>query len=286
MLIVAVAVRHPESTPAAAALTTQHQPSGTQAGFDPTTFAGSHPSWATPANRTAGANAGDQMQFCVYLRLRVRAAVEATARAVSDPSSATCHSYLSADQVKARFAPSEASVASVKTWLASQGLAPGHVPTDNLFVETDTDVQGRWTIDLVAAPMHQIAPPTGPAGTTIDVSGTECSFTGVSISLVSDPNGAATVLDSAAFNSDTTDWTGHLTVPANAIATAGGGDYVVEATCGNSVEFTFDYVTLPFVVTASVVPTITTTTVAPTTPTTARPAVKATPVSAAAAFTG
>jgi len=195
----------------------------------------------------------------------------------------------------------------------------GGGPGADVSGKTDTDGQGGWTIDLVApvvtgsytihvlclekkhptpvtftdesldivaAPMMQIAPPSGPAGTTIDVGGTECSFTGVSISLVSDPNGAATVLDSAAFNPDTTDWTGHLTVPADAIATADGGDYVVEATCGNSVEFTFDYVTLPFVVTASVVPTTTTTTVAPTTPTTAPPAVKATPVSATAAFTG
>lgn len=193
----------------------------------------------------------------------------------------------------------------------------GGGPADPVSGQGTTDVQGGWTVDLqapnvtgsytitvvchqedaqveaplftsetldiVAVPELRIDPPSGPAGTIIDVGGTECSYTGVSISLVSDPDGAATVLDSASLSPDTTDWTGHLTVPAGTIATADGGNYVVEATCGGSVEFTFDYQSIPFVVTAAAVPT-TTSTVAPTT--TAPPTVAATPVAATAAFTG
>jgi hypothetical protein len=196
----------------------------------------------------------------------------------------------------------------------------GDGPGDPVSAWATTDVQGGWTVDLqapgvtgsytvsavchpsdkkdfdvppftsealdiVALPQMNIDPPSGPAGTMIGVSGTECSFTGVSISLVSDPDGVATVLDSVNLLPETSDWMGHLTVPVGTIATADGGNYVVEATCGGSVEFTFNYTSVPFVVTAAVVPTTTSTTmVAPTT--TTPPAVKATAVAAAAAFTG
>jgi subtilase family serine protease len=53
--------------------------------------------------------------------------------------------------VKARFAPTDASVASVRTWLASQGLAPGFVPTNDLFVEatgTVSQVEQAFEVDL------------------------------------------------------------------------------------------------------------------------------------------
>jgi len=99
------------------------------------TIAGSHPSWATPSARVADATGSDTMQFRVYLNLRDRAGLEAQARAVSDPSSATYRAYLSPAQVKTRYAPTDASVAAVKAWLASQGLKAGEVPANNQFVE-------------------------------------------------------------------------------------------------------------------------------------------------------
>lgn len=154
----------------------------------PATIAGSHPSWAPPANRTADANAGDLMQLRVYLNLRDRTAVEATARAVSDPSSASYHAYLSAGQVRARFAPTEASVGAVKTWLASQGLAPGYVPTNNLFVEatgTVSQVEQAFKVDLgvydvrgqhVRSPSGGLSVPTSLATTISGVVGIDQAF--------------------------------------------------------------------------------------------------------------
>jgi len=66
------------------------------------------------------------------------------------------------------------------------------------------------------------------------------------------------------------------------VATADGATYEVQAQCGTSVEFSFDYDPVRFTVTAA---DVTTTTVG-TTSTTAPAAVQATPVSAADAFTG
>ena len=76
---------------------------------------------------------------------------EATARAVSDPSSPTYHQYLSADQVRARFAPSAASVASVKKWLKGAGITPGAVPANRLYVEATgsvAQVEKLFSVDL------------------------------------------------------------------------------------------------------------------------------------------
>jgi subtilase family serine protease len=115
------------------------------------TIAGSHPSWAVPAAKVSDANGSDRMQFRVYLNLRDRAGVEATAQAVSDPSSASFRRYLSADDVKARFAPTDASVSAVKAWMHSQGFTAGYVPANNQFVEataTVSQVERAFGVDL------------------------------------------------------------------------------------------------------------------------------------------
>ena len=62
-------------------------PASAQAGR--AAIAGSKPSWANPDARVADAGSSDTIQFRVYLALSDRAGAEATARAVSDPSSPT-----------------------------------------------------------------------------------------------------------------------------------------------------------------------------------------------------
>ena len=124
-------------------------PASAQAGRS--AIAGSKPSWANPDARVADAGASDTIQFRVYLALRDHAGAEATAQAVSDPSSSTYHQYLSADQVRARFAPSTAAVASVKRWLKGAGLTPGEVPANRLYVEATgsvAQVEKLFGVDL------------------------------------------------------------------------------------------------------------------------------------------
>ena len=152
------------------------------------TIAGSHPSWATAAAKTADATGSDLMQFRVYLNLRDRAGAEANARAVSDPKSAAYRSYLSAAQVKARFAPTDASVAAVKTWLTGQGLSAGYVPANNQFVEATgsiSQVEQAFGVDLaiyavrgqhVRSPSGDLSIPASLAGTISGVVGIDQAF--------------------------------------------------------------------------------------------------------------
>ena len=152
------------------------------------TIAGSHPSWAAPAARVADANGADTMQFRVYLNLRDRAGAEAVAQAVSDPSSSTYRSYLSTAQVKARFAPTDAAVGSVKAWLASQGLKAGEVPDNNLYVEATgsvSQVERAFGVDLgvyavrgqqVRSPSSDLTIPSSLAATVSGVVGIDQAF--------------------------------------------------------------------------------------------------------------
>ncbi|MGZ4727991.1 MAG: hypothetical protein ACXWB2_09775 [Acidimicrobiales bacterium] len=167
---------------------------------------------------------------------------------------------------------------SVPNMTGSYTLHAQCVPTDPNAAAPLYSDEG---LDITEAPVLTLDPSSGPAGTTITVDGTACSFSGVAVDLILDPQGAATVLDSAEFLTDVVDWSTTMHVPADATATADGATYEVRAHCGTSVEFSFDYDPAPFTVTAAVVPT----TIAGT-PTTAPAAVTATPVSAAAAFTG
>src|SRR4051794_26737657 len=114
-------------------------------------IAGSKPSWAQPAARVGDAGASDTMTFRVYLALRDRAGAEATATAVSDPSSPTYRQYLTPDQVRARFAPTSASVAPVEKWLKGAGITAGDVPSNRLYVEATASVaqvEKLFAVDL------------------------------------------------------------------------------------------------------------------------------------------
>jgi hypothetical protein len=55
--------------------------------------------------------------------------------AVSDPADPAYGSYLTPEQFRARFAPSEADVAAVARWLRKAGLEVGQVPANRLYVQ-------------------------------------------------------------------------------------------------------------------------------------------------------
>jgi subtilase family serine protease len=95
---------------------------------------GAEPSWVKAANRRGSTAASDVVAFRVILATRNRAEATAVAMAVSNPASASYRHYLTAAQYRARFAPTQAAVDSVKSWLRSQGLTVGYVPANHEYV--------------------------------------------------------------------------------------------------------------------------------------------------------
>jgi subtilase family serine protease len=160
---------------------------GSPAAFanDRSPVAGSQPGWATTQNRAGDAEAAKKLSFRVYLKMRDRAGAEATARAVSDPSSATFRKYLSTDQVRQRYAPQASSVSAVRSWLQSGGFQLGQVPANNLYVEatgTVAAVERAFGVDLgmyrvqgstLRAPAHDLSVPTSIASVVSGIVGVD-----------------------------------------------------------------------------------------------------------------
>ena len=151
------------------------------------TIAGSRPSWATARNRKSSAKGSDRISIRVYLNLRNRAGLDAVATAVSNPKSASYHHYLSTAQMKANFDPTDASVASVQSWLRSQGLKLEAVPSNNLYVPangTVSQVAKAFDVNLgiytvrgrqLRSPDRQLSIPSSLAGTVQGVLGVDQS---------------------------------------------------------------------------------------------------------------
>jgi len=99
------------------------------------TIPGTVPSWATAANRVGPTNGSQSLGFRVYLSNRDPAGASAYARAVSTKGNALYRKFLTPAQYRAKFSPTDADVARVKSWLRSQGLTVGVVPDNNKYVE-------------------------------------------------------------------------------------------------------------------------------------------------------
>jgi subtilase family serine protease len=98
-------------------------------------IAGSHPKWAVASSRVGVVDAKASVTVRVYLRGTDDAGLEAVARAVSDPNSSSYHHFLTPADVRARYAPADASVATVSRWLQDNGLQVTAVPANNMYVE-------------------------------------------------------------------------------------------------------------------------------------------------------
>ncbi len=99
-----------------------------------TTIAGAVPSWATGSNLVRPVSPAGRVSVDVVLGWRNLAALRELADAVSTPGSPSYHRFLSAAQVRARFAPTASNVRAVQDWVRSQGLRPGLSPKSNLWV--------------------------------------------------------------------------------------------------------------------------------------------------------
>ncbi len=105
-----------------------------------TTLAGSKPAWANAKNYTGIADPSSYVGFRVYLGWQNSDAAEALARAVSDPHSSQYAHYLTPQQFRKQFAPSQSQVGAVQSWLKSQGFTVDYTPTNNHYVAAEGTV--------------------------------------------------------------------------------------------------------------------------------------------------
>ena len=96
---------------------------------------GSVPAWANASHKVGATKASAPVDFRVYLDWRGGDAAAQYALAASTPGSKAYGKFLSARQFNARYAPSSSTVASVKSWLRSQGFRVGAVPANRKYVE-------------------------------------------------------------------------------------------------------------------------------------------------------
>jgi subtilase family serine protease len=104
------------------------------------TLPGSVPSWANSKNYVAPADASQSIGFRVYLGWKDPAAVLSLAQAVSDPRSPSYRRYLTPAQFRQQFAPSQADVNSVESWLRSEGFTVVYIPQNNHYVSAEGTV--------------------------------------------------------------------------------------------------------------------------------------------------
>jgi subtilase family serine protease len=105
-----------------------------------TKLPGSIPAWANAKNHVAAANPSDNIGFRVYLTWNNSAAVEALAQAVSNPANFSYKAYLTPAQFRQQFAPSQAQVNAVQSWLRSQGFTVEYTPQNNHYVSVEGTV--------------------------------------------------------------------------------------------------------------------------------------------------
>src|SRR6266446_6432071 len=104
------------------------------------TLPGSVPSWSNSKNYVAPADASQSIGFRVYLGWKDPAAVLSLAQAVSDPRSTSNRHYLTPAQFRQQFAPSQADVNSVESWLRSEGFTVVYIPQNNHYVSAEGTV--------------------------------------------------------------------------------------------------------------------------------------------------
>jgi subtilase family serine protease len=101
---------------------------------------GSAPAWANSHNYAGPADPQGDVGFRVYLGWNDPSGVVALAQAVSDPNSASYRDYLTPAQFRARFAPSQAQVGAVQSWLRGEGFSVEYTPQNNHYVSAEGTV--------------------------------------------------------------------------------------------------------------------------------------------------
>jgi subtilase family serine protease len=166
------------------------------------TLVGNVPPWAKSANFKDAANPSDSIGFRVYLGWTDPAAVEALAKAVSDPSSESYGHFLTPGQFRQRFAPSQAQVNAVQSWLQSQGFTVDYTPLNNHYVAAEGTVAqaqaafgttfGTYSVAgmTLRSPSSEISVPSALAGAVTNVVGLDESAALVHTNIAVEPDAA------------------------------------------------------------------------------------------------
>jgi len=148
---------------------------------------GSVPPWANAKNFVSAANPSDDIGFRVYLGWNNPGAVEALAQAVSNPSSSSYRAFLTPQQFRQQFAPSQAQVGAVQAWLRSQGFAVEYTPQNNHYVSAEGTIAqaaaafgtsfGMYSIQglTLRSPSSEVSVPNSLAGVVSGVVGLDDS---------------------------------------------------------------------------------------------------------------
>jgi subtilase family serine protease len=164
------------------------------------TLAGSVPPWANSASFKGAATSTDSIGFRVYMGWNNPAAAEALAMSVSDPSSSTYRHFLTPQEFRRQFAPSQQQVGSVQSWLKSQGFHLDYTPQNNHYVAAEGTVAQAasafgTTFGLYSAsgltlrsPSSDISVPSSLAGVVSGVIGLDESAALVHTNIASEPD--------------------------------------------------------------------------------------------------
>ncbi len=152
------------------------------------TVADTQPAWANPANLTQPAAAGDRMVFSVWLGWRNTAVLDGTLAAQYDPTSPWYHRWLSPAAFHARYSPSPAQVAAVRSWLADAGFDIVDVPDNRLFVTasgTVADVERTFDVseNMYRIDGMTVRAPDGDPAVPMAIAGDVRAITGLDGSL-------------------------------------------------------------------------------------------------------
>jgi subtilase family serine protease len=120
------------------------------------TLPGSVPSWANSQNYVGATDGTDSVGFRVYLGWKNPDAVLSLAQAVSNPRSASYRNYLTPAQFRQQFAPSQADVNAVQSWLRDEGFSIVHTPQNNHYVSAEGTIAQASSAFGVDFGMYQV----------------------------------------------------------------------------------------------------------------------------------
>ena len=164
------------------------------------TLHGSRPGWAKQGNLVGAADPAGRVGFRVYLGWNDEAGAAALAKAVSDPSSSSYGQYLTPTEFRKRFAPTQAQVGAVQSWLRSQSFKVDYTPANNHYVAAEGTVAqaeaafgtqfGMYSVrgQTVRSPSADIAIPNALADSVTGVVGLDDSAVFVETDHVVDKN--------------------------------------------------------------------------------------------------